>query len=154
MVIDDQSVWMDKIGFTSALSIDVSVKSLTSRGIAAVIPLDFSRRNTLTAKELYGGKEDECIEDGLYCFSIGPDGPGACGVVMSINRAFLPSAYCALDSLIAKAVGANDERNYQKVEWLIKAIEAQTSLEMIEKAKATYKVLKDFLKGLSCDCCK
>lgn len=154
MVIEDQSVWTDEISDSSVLSIQVSVKSLTAGGMVNTIPLAVNKRNILTAKDLSVGEEGECIEDGLYCFSIGPEGPGACGRLMSINRAFLPNAKCALQSLIANARDENDEKNYKRVEWLIEAIEAQTELDRPEEAKATYKVLHDLLKVLNCDCCK
>lgn len=118
------------------------------------IPLAVNKRNIYTAKELYSGKEGECIEDGLYCFTIGRECPGGCGIEMSINRAFLPNARCALQSLIANARDENDERNYKRVEWLIESVEAQVELDRPEEAKATYKVLFDLLKSLNCDCCK
>ncbi len=153
MVIEDQSIWMDDAGFSDALSINVSVKSLTRRGIASTIPLAVNKRNILTAKELYGGKPGDCIKDDLYCFSIGPEGDGACGVFMSITRAFLPNAKCALDALIAAEKDEKDTQMIMRVEHLIAKVEAQAEVGMVEDAKVQYKLLTDLLKGLICDCC-
>ena len=154
MVIEDQSIWMNDVGFSDALSINVSVKSLTrGGGIVSTIPLVVNKRNIVTAKELYGGNPGDCIKDDLYCFSIGPEGDGACGVFMSITRAFLPNAQCALEALI---VGEKDEKDTQmirRVEELIAKIEAQAEVGMVEDAKVQYKMLSDLLKGLICDCC-
>lgn len=154
MIIRDQSIWMDDAGFDYGLTYNVHIKSLTSRGIDITIPLLVKEHNILTAKELYGGQEGTCIKDDMYCFSIGPDGPGACGVKMSINRAFLPSAYCALDTLRANSVDEKGDMIADEVWRLIGEVESQVRLNRGEEAKDTYVVLMDKLKALNCDCCK
>lgn len=153
MVIEDQSVWMDDAGFDHGLNIDVHIKSLTGRGIDFTIPLAVKRQNILTAKELYGGTEETCIPDDLYCFTIGPEGPGACGELISITRAFLPGADCALHSLRANAKDAKDEQIALEVWRMIGKIHSQIELNRVEGAKDTYELLKNKLKSLRCDCC-
>jgi hypothetical protein len=158
MVLEDQSVWMDDAGFSGALTINVSVKSLTSRGIDTVIPLDVNRRNILDAEDLGSGKSGDCIKDGIYCFTIGPkvdpEGDGHCGVEMSIGRAFLPSAWCAYDALLTNARDDKDYENASRVFVLINAIEAQAIETRVEQAIANYKILTDLLNSLICECCK
>lgn len=149
MVIEDQSVWMDDAGFSDALSIEVSVKSLTRRGMVyKTVPLAVNRRNILTAEDLGIGKPGDCIKDDLYCFSV-----VSCGVGMSITRAYLANAYCALDALVANAKDEKDERIIRRIELLIGAIESATILDRAEEAKGNYKILTELLKDLICDCC-
>lgn len=153
MIIEDQSLWMNDAGFDEGLNIDVHIKSLTARGIEVTIPLAVKRRNILTAKELYdGGKEGDCIKDDLYCFSIGPEGEGACGEYMAINRAFLPGANCALHALKANAKDARDDEIWMSVWRMIGKVESQVILNRVEEAKDTYELLKAKLKSLNCEC--
>lgn len=144
---------MDDAGFDHGLNIDVHIKSLTARGIEASIPLAVNRRNILTAKELQVGNEGDCIPDDLYCFTIGPEGPGACGRPYSINRPFLPKAECAYHSLRANARDEKEEAIADDVWGLMKKIESHVRLNRVESAIATYELLKNKLKGLNCDCC-
>ncbi|HQU94676.1 MAG TPA: hypothetical protein PLU58_06245 [Saprospiraceae bacterium] len=153
MIVEDQSVWMDDDGFSSVLTIDVSVRSLTSRGINFVYPLYVGKRNILTAKELYGGKDGECIKDDIFCFEIGPNGNGACGVKMSVNRAYLQNAKCTLLSLMANAIDETDYNLIQDVKMLIEVIEAHVELGRIEDARNIYKILSNKLKEFTCECC-
>lgn len=148
MVIEDHSVWMNDAGFDDGITIDVNIKSLTARGIAKTIPLAVKRRNIITAKELYSGKDGDCIKDDLYCFTV-----VSCGISMSINRSFLPNAKCALDSLWGNARDDNDKRIATEIWRLINKVESQTILDRGEQAQDTYKILRDKLKNLSCECC-
>lgn len=152
MVIEDQSVWMDDAGFEDGLNIDVHIKSLTAREIETTISLAVNRRNILTAKELKVGETGDCIPDDLYCFTIGPNGPGACGIEMSINRPFIPGAECAWHALMANARDAKEEAIADDVWRMIKKIESHVRLNRVESAIVTYDLLKRKLKGLNCDC--
>lgn len=153
MAVEDQSVWMDDAGFDDGLNIDVHIKSLTARGIDVTIPLAVKKRNILTAKELFGGNEGDCIPDDLLCFTIGPHGPGACGIEMSINRAWLPGPWCALETLKANAKDERDDMIWLDVWRMIGKVESQVRLNRVEGAIDTYELLKEKLKGLRCDCC-
>lgn len=148
MVIEDHSVWMDDAGFDDGVVFEVNIKSLTARGVNKTIPLAVKRRNILTAKELYGGKEGDCIRDDLYCFTV-----VSCGIPMSINRSFLANAKCALDALWGKAKDEKDEVTIREVNRMVNAIESQIVLDRGEQAKDTYKILSEKLKKLNCDCC-
>lgn len=155
MLVKDNSVWMDDSGFdTHEVTFDIHITSLTARGIDTTIPLAIGGSMILTAKELYGGKSGDCIKDGFYCFSVGPEGVGACGEYMAINRVWLPNAMCALDALRANGKDDIDKQIEMDVWRLINKIDSQVRLNWIEEAKDLYKILSDKLKGLNCDCCK
>ena len=148
MVVYDDSIWAEGPEFEDIETMSVSVRSLTSRGIAATIPLTVKGKTVVDAATLGIGKPGDCIRDGLYCFEV-----SSCGRKYSINRAWLPNAGCAVDALVANAVDDNTYGIAAEVKRLVDVIEAQTRLGRIEEARSTYKVLSNKLKGIICDCC-
>lgn len=153
MIIDDHSVWTNEQNFLRAyLSFEVSVDSLTKRGMVHAIPLLIGGRTTITAKELGYGDESSCIADDLYCFTVPKDGAG-CGREISITRAYLPRANCVVDTLYADAQSEADYKQIDKIERLIRGVESQTELGRYEEAKQTHLILERELKDLICECC-
>lgn len=146
ILLTDISKWIEGPGYALPESITVSVQiPYNGNSIEVVIPRGGTR--VLTAKELLNSSEEQCLPDGVYCIST-----ESCGTFHQINRAFLCSTQCQVDTIRAAGTKVDDFRDTARFQEMIDGIRINAEQGKSDKAGRLIQLLKQQLEKFNCAC--
>lgn len=144
LIYTDLSEWMTEDHYTIPVNYIITITPPNSNSVDVLVKAFGATK--IDSLQLYG-ESGLAIQDGIYCFKI-----NNCQDIITKYKAITCKLNCRRDNLILKAEDEASWKQVQKVDSYISAIHSHASFGNFSDANYTYKICKNLLDNLNCDC--
>ncbi len=143
LLLSDVTTWVGG-GPPDYIEVDIA---LPYRDATVKVRIPTGGTVALTSVDLLGSEAPQCLPDGIFCISV-----SACGVKHQINRAFLCSIQCQVDTIRAAGNRTEDFVDTARFQEMIEGITINAQQGKADKAGRLIQLLKQQLERFNCAC--